>query len=305
MNRPTFLVLGPPRSGSTSLCHYLNQHPDLLVSDPKETRFFDARFEKGMDAYWADHFGGWSGQTAAGDGSPQNLLAPFVPRRIRDELPDARLIVLLRNPVHRIRSGWWQHHVRGFQPRGFLETVNRNLENIRSGQSPLADPSPEYWWEHVAGPGIERRRRHDYPYLEYGHLAQHLTRYREFFPPDQIHLVWFDDFVIDLPGVLGELFTFLGVDPGFVPEDVAPRNTSRSRWSVRLNRMADALGVRRLIPSAVEGTLSTLLRTVVDRGARRPEVPGELQSLLLDYYRPHNQALAALTGRDLSGWDGG
>ncbi len=49
MDRPSFLVLGAPKCGTTSLCHYLAQHPEVFVPPEKEPRFFDAEYERGLD----------------------------------------------------------------------------------------------------------------------------------------------------------------------------------------------------------------------------------------------------------------
>lgn len=115
MDRPTFLLLGAGKAGTTALPWYLGRHPDVLVSQPKEPNFFDTEYGRGLGYYWDTYYGAWNGKTAAGEARAINLLLPFVAERIRDCTPDARLIVTLRDPADRAFShgGWSEVMVDG------------------------------------------------------------------------------------------------------------------------------------------------------------------------------------------------
>ena len=115
MNRPTFFILGTSKAGTTSLHHYLAQHPDILMSDPKEPPYFRLEYERGAEYYWRTYYRRWSGQRQVGDGSPQNLYLPFVAPRIAASVPDAKLIVLCRHPVDRAVSAWWHNSRAGLR----------------------------------------------------------------------------------------------------------------------------------------------------------------------------------------------
>ena len=101
MKRPNFLILGAGKSGTNSLYHYLGQHPDVFLSTPKEPFYFEAEYEKGLKFYWDTYFNGWNGQRAVGEARVANLFLPYIPQRIKESLPQSKLIVTLRNPTHR------------------------------------------------------------------------------------------------------------------------------------------------------------------------------------------------------------
>ena len=77
MARPTFLILGTSKAGSTSLYHYLSQHPDIFMSQPKEPPFFQVEYQRGIDYYWRSYFRKYAGQKEIGEGCTRNLHLPF------------------------------------------------------------------------------------------------------------------------------------------------------------------------------------------------------------------------------------
>src|SRR5437868_623089 len=109
MTLPNFLIIGAAKAGTTSLHHYLRQHPDVYMG-PREPRYF-AR--EGADAespvirtrdVYEQLFDGVTTEHAIGEGSPQYLNHPIAPDEIAAELPDVKLIVSLRNPADRAYS---------------------------------------------------------------------------------------------------------------------------------------------------------------------------------------------------------
>jgi hypothetical protein len=110
---PSFFVVGAAKSGTTSLHVYLDQHPDIFMSKPKEPFFFEAEYDRGFDFYYRRYFGGWKGQREVGESRHRNLYFPFVPARIHAYNPEARILAVLRNPVERAISHWWHWYARG------------------------------------------------------------------------------------------------------------------------------------------------------------------------------------------------
>jgi hypothetical protein len=83
MRRPTFLILGGAKCGTSSIRYYMDQHPEVFFSTPKEPIFFEAEYERGLDFYWQKYFQGWNGECAVGEARVYNLYLPYVVDHIR------------------------------------------------------------------------------------------------------------------------------------------------------------------------------------------------------------------------------
>ena len=111
---PNFLVIGAAKAGTTALYDYLRQHPQVFMTPVKETNYFaseerprdyggpgDAKWNEhsitARDAY-CDQFRDLTTETAVGEASPLYLYGPTVPERLRRQVPDARLVAVLRHP---------------------------------------------------------------------------------------------------------------------------------------------------------------------------------------------------------------
>ena len=181
IKKPNFIVIGSMKSGTTTLCHLLAQHPDVFMANPKELEFFckDDIYARGWDWYlslFADAKNG----SAIGEGSTsytKSPLFPNVPEKIARHLPDARLIYIVRHPLERIESHW-MHRVQHGDARSFKKML-REYPN-------LVDTS-RYWSQ--------------------------IQLYRKYFGDDQILVLFFDELKKNPERVLKQCFSFLGVDP--------------------------------------------------------------------------------------------
>src|SRR5688572_4751100 len=103
---PSFLIIGVQRGGTTSLYDYLVQHPRIAPAKRKEVHYFDIRYPNGP-AWYRKQFSWWLNvrrNVMTGEASPYYIFHPAVPDRVRETVPDAKLIVLLREPVARALS---------------------------------------------------------------------------------------------------------------------------------------------------------------------------------------------------------
>jgi hypothetical protein len=131
MHKPNFLILGAARCGTNTIYHFLSRHPDVLMSTPKEPFFFEAEYERGLEYYWKTYLD-WRGQRAVGEARPANLFLPYVPLRVRDSIPEARLVAILRNPAQRAFSHWWMKRSRGLEDLSFEAAIDDNLARLES-----------------------------------------------------------------------------------------------------------------------------------------------------------------------------
>jgi hypothetical protein len=182
---PDFIVIGAQRAGTTSFYAYLGQHPDVVPAIRKEVHFFDQGWELGTTWYRA-HFPlrrSLHGGRVTGEATPMLLYDPRAPERVHAVVPEARLIALLRDPVARVHSNYWNGRRRGTER---IETFEQAIDTDRA-----------------------RGRR----YLERGHYAEQLERWWTVFPRDQLLVLVSEELFADPGGVTNRAVEWLGLPP--------------------------------------------------------------------------------------------
>jgi len=295
MTVPDFFILGAARSGTTSLASYLASHPDVLLSTPKEPRFFEAEYEKGLDYYWSTYFAAWRGEAAVGEARVANLFLPYVPQRIHESAPDARLIAILREPGQRAYSHWWLRRCSGTELRSFRRAVAEEEERLAAGIRFPGEGGEERWRAFQA-------RRHEVRdvsiYLECGYYAEQLRRYLDLFDRRRLKVLLLDDLRRDPERVVHETWQFLGVDPTVATPRFAAHNASVPLAALGPLRLARSLGLVRRLPRG----LRERGRALLNRFGRVPVMDPRVRHRLYRHYAPHVAALQDLLERDLSAW---
>ena len=275
MTLPNFLIIGAARCGTSSLYHWLGQHPQIYMSPFKEPRYYaregirpdNTAATRTREEYEAQ-FAGVRGEKAIGEASPQYLPSLTAPGRIASEIPQARLIVSLRNPVDRAYSHWL-HRVR------------------RAGEARPAD--------RAIRPG-------DITYEESLYAAS-LRRYLALFPRENLRVIVFDDLVTEADAVVRGLLEFLEVDPTYPLRTEQAFNDSRAPRSLlvaALLHQAIRFGTP-LVPRRFRGRglIAAVQRPLFS--AREPIDPA-LKKRLASAFRSDILETSEIIGRDLSGW---
>lgn len=299
MSQPDFFILGTAKSGTTACYHYLRRHPQVCLSQPKETWFFDGlRYNRGLDHYWETHFAPFlSGDIVetAGEVASSYLYVPYVAERLAQSAPQARLLAILRHPVERAFSDWWMLWQQGIETLPFEAALADNLRRLENG--PVFD-SAESWQEHLDS--IRQRRSLKYrTYLDYGYYEVQIRRYLQFFPAGQLKILLFDDLRRDPAAFYCELLAFLGLECPDEPEPFTPRNVAVPSRSI--GRVISYLSRGRfalLLPSWSK----RLANEAFLRIGRQTKLEPYTRAALLEHYSGHNQKLSTLLGRELSDW---
>lgn len=296
---PNFLIIGAAKSGTTSLYLYLGQHPEIYVN-AKEPSFFAfageqvnftgpgdehglmRRIVTDFAAYQA-LFDGVTTERAFGEASVVYLYHPKAPHRIRQCIPDVKLIAILRNPVERAYSGYRHLRRDGREP---LEDFNAALDaeesRIRAG------------WEH------------QWHYARMGLYHTQLKRYYDLFPRRQIAVYTYDDLKKRPLDMIQGIFRFLDVDAQFTPDlslkhnvSGKPRMPALHSFLVKPNKVKDM--VRPLLPRAVRRKMGLMIKqwNII---ATSPKMSSTARQQLLDFYREEIEQLQVLIDRDLSHW---
>lgn len=176
---PDFLVLGAQRCGTSSLYKYLGRHPQIAPSLRKEVGYFSASYGEDVSWYLA-HFPvairrqlmqRVGHQLLAFEATPDYLLHPLAPVRVKTLLPDAKFVVLLRDPVERAFSHYLHMQRLGFEARTFEEAIESESETIAADLAQI----------HL-DVGHNPKRFHRYSYLARGRYVEQLERWMGHFP---------------------------------------------------------------------------------------------------------------------------
>lgn len=293
---PNLFLLGTAKSASTSLHAALAAHPSICMSKPKEPFFFECEYEKGIAFYRDTYFSHWNGEPVIGDARHRNLYLPYVPRRIFEFNPEARLMVILRNPIDRAHSHWWHWRNNRLEALDFAPALEADLERIQKGLVVGTTDEMEAYCAAILGPGNQGYGLYR-TYLDSGHYAEQLERYLELFPRDRLTVVLFEDFVNDPRGTCARVFRDLGVDPAVADElDDAKLNRTRPpRPQPAWRRTLRALPMRRRVPRAVRRLVPRVKERSVTMSRRD-------RAWLREYYSDHNRRLESLIQVDLTRW---
>lgn len=207
---PDFLIVGCQRGGTSSLYRYLGQHPQIAPSLRKETEFFSARFGLGEHWYRANFPHKLRMRIARIRGkklftfeaTPDYLVDPRAPQRCRQMIPDARIVLLLREPGERAVSHY-HHNVR-------LGLENESLERaLELEDERLAGDLVELSADSLAAVTAFRR----FSYVTRGQYAEQLERWFAAFPKEQILILESEKFFEQPDMVFQEILSFVGADP--------------------------------------------------------------------------------------------
>jgi len=209
---PDFFVLGPPKTASTSLHYYLGQHPEIFMTEKKETRFFDLDYDKGMPFY-KKYFEVATADVSKGEATPTYAFLPFVARRIYEHIPNAKLIFSFRDPVERAYSGWLMRSAKGNEKLSFRNALEENLEQ-RSRIDFFSGDISQAWLDDQSGLG-KRNEISLRTYIEGGLYSEQLKAYKKFFHEENIHIIFLDDIKKNTDSVMKSIFSFLCVDNTF------------------------------------------------------------------------------------------
>jgi Sulfotransferase family len=285
MSLPNFFVIGAAKAGTTSLHRYLDQHPEIQMSATKEPRFF-AGPANGIP-YPPDRV--WSREeyellfdpafALRGEASTDYAAHPRrqgVPERIKELVPEAKFVYLVRDPIARTISH--------FQMAVALMGERRSLKQA------LGDLSD-----------------HRSPYIASSLYGSQLENYLRHFPQERMLVLDHAKLRSERRSTLARVFAFLGVDEGAEVGGLDDELLSSSEWrtySPRYVSLVDRFVAPplRWIPKGVRRSLRRSVESLLWPPLEKPAVDAELQARLEELYAPEADRLRALTGEEFSNW---
>jgi hypothetical protein len=272
---PNFFLVGAPKCGTTSLARYLEGHPQVFVTRPKEPGYFarslltewGARRARSHQLDWDDYLrlfqAATGNQVRRGEATTRYLRCEAALREIKTRCPEARLIALLRDPVAMVESWHAQKLWEKQETEPDLERAWRLEDSRRRGRDLPA-----------------RLKATDAVfYSQVARLGAQVERLLEIFPRDQVQLILLDDLQRDAARVYQEVLGFLGVSS----DGRTDFGVHNPRRTLTANRILSAL--RLAAPRRPSGTIS-------------PAFENELRQ----FFEPEVVKLERILARDLSAW---
>ena len=270
-----FLVIGAHKSGTTTLFQYLRHHPRIFLPPEKEIAFFsnESWFTQGWDVFAEEFFSQASDDVLLGKVTPQYMAHSQVPQRIREAMPDVKLIALLRNPVDRAFSH-------------FRMAVRTNSEN-RPFEQVISEAKKE---DTLTG------------YLSLGEYGRILSRYRQYFPMDRLLILFADDLETRPQFVLDSIARYLGVD-SHTPKNLGTRyhvgGTSQRfpRLIPTVKRISPLWRLWKLLPERRRRVIRFWFHTEFSSASQPPaQLSQSLRAQLVEYFREDVRTLEILVG---------
>ena len=285
---PNFFIVGAPKCGTTSLSSYLQQHPDIFMCPIKEPNYFSFEdIEKQQLYYRFVHtrslkeyealFSGVENEKAIGEASVSYLYYPSVPQKIKNIVPEAKAVILLRNPVDRAFS----HYLMDVR----LGYVNISFDDIVARKS--------------------SHRMIDLYYQQYVSLGLYydqVKRYYDIFGREKVAVIIFDDLKSNPVAVIKSLFSFLGVDDSYEPDASQKKNEFFMPNNKLIRILYRNYATRSVAKALLTKSVADWAKNNFFSRMKKPTLNDTARYLLSDIYRMDIERLEHLLSADLHAW---
>lgn len=284
MKKPNFFIVGQTKSATTSLKESLIQHPEIFISKKGPGYFGWHKWYNNDDEY-LKKFDGVSNEKMIGEKATDYLSCPDTAQRIKHFSPDAKIMMMLRNPVDMMYS----LHASQLYKETFenLEDFEEALKAEEQRKKENAD-SPGKWDPHNF-------------YREVSRYPKQVKTYFDVFGKENVMVIIFDDFVANPELTYKKILEFLGVDPTFKPvfvlHNAARRYRSRKLQSAMKKNTLGLRGVLNKIPGS-----SSAFRAINQPIRKQKTMNAELRKKLQKDVKSEVDELGKMLNRDLSFW---
>jgi len=305
---PNFFLVGAAKAGTTSLYHYLRSHPQIYASPIKEPCFFatDIELAKFSPDYRHDYlpnaheyiwgemshpvhsayitkFEDYAGlfrkvrnEKAIGEASVAYLGSQRAAYEIKARIPDAKIVIILRDPAERAFSHYLMDRQLGVVLRSFTDELREDLKKP------------------VKGWGRTRM------YIEHGLYFEQVKRFLEVFGSERVRIYFSKDLREQRSALLQDLYSFLEVTPEPLPAGDANLNRSRAPRFPRFNYWMHRSGWKR--PSSIATIRRLRSRIAPMLYIPAPKLSETDRAMLIEFFADDIRKLQDLLDCDLSEW---
>ncbi len=311
-NFPNFFLVGAAKAGSTSVAHYLGEHPQIYLSPIKEPNYFSradinpnhfrellkkriamfdedkyfttSEFTSLHAAYLTNEqhykmlFQKADGDLVTGEASVSYLWSPTAPQEIYNANPNAKIIMVLRNPIDRAFSHYLMDLRVNFTKLSFLDALKKDLE------------SPYKTWNANS------------KYIELGLYSEQIKRYLAIFPNQNVKIIMFDTLKKNTKQEMINLFEFLNVDSGFAPDYNKKYNESYLYKNEFVNAVSRNAKLSHFLRSILNENIKNKIRHLITTKKAIPTITADERNYLGTFFKEDIAKIEILLQTNLSDW---
>ena len=195
--KPNFFIVGGTKCGTTNISYYLNEHPQVFISELNEPYYF-CKFDVPNDFKRASMitnkekylklFEKAKNHKAIGEASSVYLHCPHAASEIKKTFPDSKIVISIRNPIERAHSNYFSNKFMNFDKRSFTEIIDEHEMQIKNEEFFI------------------------YNILEPGFFSKHIQRFQKYFAKNKIKIIVFEDYIKNTVSTIESILSFLDIE---------------------------------------------------------------------------------------------
>lgn len=299
---PNLFIVGHPRSGTSSLHSYLEQHPDIFMTVIKEPNYFALDFREASDRYhnkklyfpyrtreqYLRLYRKWGDEKIAGEATATNLCSKISAREIHRFNSQAKIIMMFREPIdflysyHSAAQFALGEHLKSFEAALLAESRRRKGRDLSKR---VINPTWLF-------------------YSEFIKYTEQVSRFLSYFDRDQIKIIIFDDFIKDTPGTYQDILSFLEVNTNFEPSFDIVNPNKQIRWPFVKKYTLDSPYFRKtlrlLFPDETYAGMKNFYKNKIVKYKPRPDLEENVRIKWMLHAGPEVEKLSDLLNLDLT-----
>ena len=283
-----FFIVGAPKAGTTSLYHYLNEHPKISMSSVKEPNYFSNEELETQKLYYKSNkinsldsyhnlFPTRDANLIYGEASVSYLFYKNVAEKIKTYNKNAKIIILLRNPIERAFSHY--------------------LMDVRLGLISESFESVVYGFETTS-----KNKLYYQQYIELGKYYNQISNYKRLFNDKNILIIDYEDFKLKTSLCVSNVFDFLQIDTSFMPNLDLTHNTFRKPKFTFIEKLYSNHSIRCIINKLISSKFKNYINQIVFDKEDKPILSQDLRVRLKSIFKNDVNKLSDMLNKDFSKW---
>ena len=283
-----FFIVGAPKAGTTSLYHYLNEHPKISMSSVKEPNYFSHEELETQKLYYKSNkinsldsyhnlFPTRDANLIYGEASVSYLFYKNVAEKIKTYNKNAKIIIILRNPIERAFS----HYLMDAR----LGLISESFESVVDGFETTS-----------------KNKLYYQQYIELGKYYDQISNYKRLFNDKNILIIDYEDFKNKTSLCVSNVFDFLQIDTSFMPNLDLTHNTFRKPKFTFIKILYSNHSIRCIINKLISSKFKNYINQMVFDKEDKPILSQDLRVRLKSIFKNDVNKLSDMLNKDFSKW---